>query len=90
MRIKGLFWILTGLLLTVLGVMTWHVFYNFSSAMFFMVEGLVLVTILYLILFYQAVEYYWKWYGVIEGAGFQFAPEPGRAEGGRPYCRHLQ
>lgn len=34
MRVKGLFWILTGLLLTVLGVMTWHVFYNFSSAMF--------------------------------------------------------
>lgn len=51
MRIKGLFWILTGLLLTILAVITYHVFYNYSSFMFFIVEGVVLVTILYLFLF---------------------------------------
>ena len=53
MRIKGLFWILTGLLLTILAVITYHVFYNYSSFMFFIVEGVVLVTILYLFLFYR-------------------------------------
>ena len=55
MRIKGLFWILTGLLLTILAVITYHVFYNYSSFMFFVVEGVVLVTILYLFLFYRRI-----------------------------------
>lgn len=55
MRVKGLFWILTGLLLAVLAVMTWHVFFNYSSILFFVVEGLVLITILYLILFYRRI-----------------------------------
>lgn len=55
MRIKGLFWILTGLLLTILAVITYHVFYNYSSFMFFIVEGVVLVTILYLFLFYRRI-----------------------------------
>lgn len=55
MRVKGLFWILTGLLLAVLAVMTWHVFFNYSSVLFFIVEGLVLITILYLILFYRRI-----------------------------------
>lgn len=35
MRIKGLFWILTSLLLVVLAVMTYYVFYNYSSTLFF-------------------------------------------------------
>lgn len=55
MRVKGLFWILTGLLLAILAVMTWHVFFNYSSVLFFIVEGLVLITILYLILFYRRI-----------------------------------
>ena len=55
MRVKGLFWILTGLLLTVMGVMTYHVFYNYSSVMFFVVEGLVFISVLYLILFYRRI-----------------------------------
>ena len=46
MKVKGLFWILTGLLLTILGVITYYVFYNLSSALFFLVEGLILITIL--------------------------------------------
>lgn len=55
MRVKGLFWILTGMLLTVLLVMTYHVFYNYSSTLFFAVEGLLLLTILYLLFFYRRV-----------------------------------
>lgn len=55
MRIKGLFWILTSLLLVVLAVMTYYVFYNYSSTLFFVVEGLVFITILYLILFYRRI-----------------------------------
>lgn len=55
MRIKGLFWILTGLLLVVLAVMTYYVFYNYSSTLFFVVEGVVFITILYLILFYRRI-----------------------------------
>ncbi|MBC8619496.1 PAS domain-containing protein [Parabacteroides faecis] len=55
MKIKGLFWILTGLLLTILGVITYYVFYNLSSALFFLVEGLILITILYLFLFYRRI-----------------------------------
>ena len=93
MRIKGLFWILTGLLLTILAVITYHVFYNYSSFMFFIVEGVVLVTILYLFLlpsYHQAVGYYRQWYGTAERAGLQFPPEPCRAEGGRPHRGHFQ
>ena len=55
MKVKGLFWILTGLLLTLLGVITYYVFYNLSSALFFLVEGLILITILYLFLFYRRI-----------------------------------
>ena len=55
MKIKGLFWILTGLLLTILGVITYYVFYNLSSALFFLVEGIILITILYLFLFYRRI-----------------------------------
>lgn len=55
MRVQGLFWILTGLLLTTLGVITYHVFFHSSFIMFFIVEGLVLLTILYMILFYRRI-----------------------------------
>lgn len=55
MKVKGLFWILTGLLLTILGVITYYVFYNLSSILFFIVEGLILITILYLFLFYRRI-----------------------------------
>lgn len=55
MRVKGLFWILTGLLLTILAVITYHVFYHYSYTMFFVVEGVVLITILYMILFYRRI-----------------------------------
>ena len=48
MRIKGLFWILTALLLSVLAIITYHAFYTESVSLFFLVEGLVLLTVLYL------------------------------------------
>ena len=35
MRLKGLFWILTTLLLTILAVVTYYVFYTSSIRMFF-------------------------------------------------------
>lgn len=40
MRIKGLFWILTALLLSVLAIITYHAFYTESVSLFFLVEGL--------------------------------------------------
>ena len=51
MRIKGLFWILTALLLSVLAIITYHAFYTESVSLFFLVEGLVLLTVLYLSVF---------------------------------------
>ena len=38
MRIKGLFWILTALLLSVLAIITYHDFYTESVYLFFLVE----------------------------------------------------
>ena len=35
MRIKGLFWILTALLLSVLAIITYHAFYTESVSLFF-------------------------------------------------------
>lgn len=55
MRIKGLFWILTVLLLSVLAILTWHAFYSDSSRMFFIVEGVVVLTVLYLLIFYSRI-----------------------------------
>ena len=55
MRIKGLFWILTALLLSVLAIITYHAFYGESSFMFFFVEGIVILTIIYLFVFYSRI-----------------------------------
>ena len=55
MRIKGLFWILTALLLSVLAIITYHAFYTESVSLFFLVEGLVLLTVLYLSVFYRRI-----------------------------------
>ena len=93
MKVKGLFWILTGLLLTILGVITYYVFYNLSSALFFLVEGLILITILYLFLFYRRII---KPLDIIGNGmellkeGFQFPSEPRRTEGSRPYRGYFQ
>lgn len=46
MKLKGLFWILTGLLLTILSVLSYFVFTRFSSLWFFVVEGLVGITVI--------------------------------------------
>lgn len=55
MRIKGLFWILTVLLLSVMAILTFYVFHSFSIHMFFGVELLLLVTAIYLFLFYRRI-----------------------------------
>ena len=55
MRIKGLFWILTVLLLSVLAMLTYHAFYADSSRLFFVVEGIVLLTVIYLFVFYNRI-----------------------------------
>ncbi|RHJ81807.1 PAS domain-containing sensor histidine kinase [Parabacteroides sp. AM08-6] len=55
MRIKGLFWLLTVLLLSILAIMTYYVFYAFSTALFFIIEGLVIVTAFYLLVFYRRI-----------------------------------
>ena len=58
MRLKGLFWILTTLLLTILAVVTYYVFYTSSIRMFFAVEALVLLTIIYLSPYHKALAYH--------------------------------
>lgn len=55
MRIKGMFWTLTVLLLIILAIITYHVFFQSSYPLFFIVEGIVVVTAVYLILFYRRV-----------------------------------
>lgn len=55
MKLKGLFWILTFLLLSVLALLTYNSFYTTSPTMFFIVEGIILLTIIYLIIFYHRI-----------------------------------
>lgn len=55
MRLKGLFWILTGLLMSVLGALTYFAFYRLSPLWFFSVELLVAVTVVYLVVFYHRI-----------------------------------
>lgn len=55
MRIKGMFWTLTVLLLIIMAIITYHVFFESSYRLFFLVEGIVLVTAVYLILFYRRI-----------------------------------
>lgn len=55
MNIRGQFWILTALLLATLAVLTYYVFYLFSSSLFFIMEGIIAVTAIYLLLFYRRI-----------------------------------
>lgn len=55
MRIRGLFWILTLLLLSVLAIISYYAFYTESIFMFFLVEGIVCLTFIYLLLFYHRI-----------------------------------
>lgn len=93
MRIKGLFWILTALLLSVLAIITYHAFYTESVSLFFLVEGLVLLTVLYLSVFYRRII---KPLHII-GNGMELLKEQdfssrlsrvGQKEGS--YCRYIQ
>jgi PAS domain S-box-containing protein len=55
MRLKGLFRILTALLLLILSVMTYAVFYHSSFYMFLGMEAAVIVTAVYLVVFYRSI-----------------------------------
>lgn len=55
MRLKGLFWILTLLLLVILSVTGYYVFYHASFFLFLAMEGLVFITAIYLIYFYRSI-----------------------------------
>lgn len=55
MRLKGLFWILTMLLLSILAVFAYYAFYASSYQLFFAVEALILVTVIYLFAFYRRI-----------------------------------
>ncbi len=55
MRIKGLFWVLTILLLCSMAVISYYVFYSSSIRLFFAVEGLLLLTAVYLFIFYRRI-----------------------------------
>lgn len=55
MRIRGMFWTLTVLLLIILGIITYFVFFQSSYRLFFLVESIVLVTAIYLFWFYRRV-----------------------------------
>lgn len=54
MKLKSLFWIFTSLLLAILSMLTYIVMQK-SSWMFYLLEGLIAVTFLFLIFFYQKV-----------------------------------
>ncbi len=53
MKVKGLFWILTALLLFIIAIITYHTLYYSSYATFIIVEVLILITAVYLIIFYR-------------------------------------
>lgn len=55
MRLNVMFWILTVLLLAVLSVVTYHVFYYMEFSMFVAIESLILITVIYLIVFYRLI-----------------------------------
>ena len=55
MRLKGMFWILTALLLIILAIMSYHLFYSSSFFMFLCMETLLLITAIYLIIFYRRI-----------------------------------
>lgn len=55
MRLKGWFWILTGLLMSVLAALTYFAFYRLSPRWFFGVELVVAVTVVYLFVFYHRI-----------------------------------
>jgi nitrogen fixation/metabolism regulation signal transduction histidine kinase len=54
MKLKSLFWIFTFLLLTVLSVLTYNVMQK-GSLMFYLLEGLIVVTIVFLSIFYRKI-----------------------------------
>lgn len=55
MKLRGMFWILTGLLMSILAVLTYFAFYRLSPRWFFGVETGVVATVVYLFVFYRRI-----------------------------------
>ncbi|MDR1919472.1 MAG: PAS domain-containing protein [Tannerellaceae bacterium] len=55
MRVRGLFWVLTALLLIILAVNTYYAFRSTSFYLFLAIEALVFFTAIYLVAFYQRI-----------------------------------
>ncbi|MDR1938655.1 MAG: PAS domain-containing protein [Tannerellaceae bacterium] len=55
MRVKGLFWVLTALLLAILAANTYYVFRSSSFYLFLAIELLVFFTAIYLVVFYRRI-----------------------------------
>ena len=55
MKLKGMFWILTALLLITLAIISYHAFYSSSFFVFLAIEILVLITAIYLLVFYRHI-----------------------------------
>ncbi|MCC8154472.1 MAG: PAS domain-containing sensor histidine kinase [Tannerellaceae bacterium] len=55
MKIKGLFWLLTFMLLLLLAGLTWLVVRSASTTLFFIMEGVILITAVYLLVFYTKI-----------------------------------
>lgn len=54
-KIKGLFWLLTALVIMVLATLTYYSFYNTSAGLFFLTEGAIGLAVAYLFVFYRQV-----------------------------------
>ena len=55
MKLKGMFWVLTALLLIIMAIMSYHIFYSSSFYMFLAMEALVFITIVYFFIFYRRI-----------------------------------
>lgn len=55
MRVKGLFWVFSFLFLLIPAIISYSVFFTSSRVLFFVVEGLVLLSFIYLIVFYRRI-----------------------------------
>ena len=54
-RLRGMFWILTALLLSIMAIISYYVFQSSSFYLFIITEFLILVTVIYLFIFYRRI-----------------------------------
>ena len=54
-RLKGMFWIMTALLLSIMAIISYYVFRSSSFYLFLITEILILATVIYLFIFYRRI-----------------------------------